>query len=147
MPWFVSGDIKGMTIWGRLLKMTKKYGSWKKKWFCKTRETNKKEEWPHQIGKICYLMPTTTVKSSSRDRLMYFWKSNLLLGVKWVCKGKVMDDNEGWMMGESGIMNPAGWRTHRNEAMAHGQVICLTNRPEELAEEANLQKCEPTLFK
>jgi hypothetical protein len=30
-----------------------------------------------------YLTPTTNLKSSSNDLLMYFWKLNLLPGAKW----------------------------------------------------------------
>jgi len=30
-----------------------------------------------------YLIPTTTLKSSSNDLLIYFWKSNFLPGAKW----------------------------------------------------------------
>jgi hypothetical protein len=29
------------------------------------------------------LIPTTTLKSSSNDLLIYFWKSNFLPGAKW----------------------------------------------------------------
>lgn len=32
------------------------------------------------------LMPTTTLKSSSKDLLMYLWKSNLLFCDKCACK-------------------------------------------------------------
>lgn len=31
----------------------------------------------------CYLTPTTTLKSSSKDLLIYFWKLNLLPGERW----------------------------------------------------------------
>ena len=33
-----------------------------------------------------YVIPTTTLKSSSNDLMMYFWKSNLLPGAKWTFK-------------------------------------------------------------
>lgn len=34
------------------------------------------------MTKLCYLTPTTTLKSSSNDLLIYFWKLNLLPGAK-----------------------------------------------------------------
>lgn len=33
-----------------------------------------------------YLTPTTSLKSSSKDLLIYFWKLNLVPGFKWTCR-------------------------------------------------------------
>lgn len=92
-----------------------------------------------------YLIPTTTLKSSSNDLLMYFRKLNVLPGAKWTYNDMQLNYTSLWA--KLGIFFffwlyfplSSALETYRDESMSHGEIVSLTNRPEKLSREAYLQ--------
>ena len=86
-----------------------------------------------EIIRLPYLMPTTVLKSSSNDLLMYFRKLNLVPGDKWaytnICQK--LDPMAG--------INSKSEATYSNESMPQSKVVCPSNRSKELSKEAHLQ--------
>ena len=86
-----------------------------------------------EIIRLPYLMPTTVLKSSSNDLLMYFRKLNLVPGDKWaytnICQK--LDPMAG--------INSKSEATYSNESMPQSKVVCPPNRSKELSKEAHLQ--------
>lgn len=90
-----------------------------------------------------YLTPTTTLKSSSSDLFIYFWKSNFVPGAKWTC---ILSATLEKKHRKTWLCTNKIQCTHSNKTITHCQVISLTNRSKKLTEEANLQKCKKRYY-
>lgn len=86
-----------------------------------------------------YLIPTTTLKSSSNDLFIYFWKLNLLPGAKWTCNNCIIRK---WVHAQHEKLKILQLETYSDEPIAQCQVVRLTNRLEKLSKEASLKEMD-----